>query len=45
MRSKQADQKRRHDAHSRDRSFDIGQSVLVQNLRDVRSKVDSRNSH
>ena len=34
MRSKQADQKSCHDAHSRDRSFDIGQSVLVRNLRD-----------
>ena len=32
VRAKQADQKSRHDAHSRDRLFDIGQSVLVRNL-------------
>ena len=32
--SKQADQKQLHDAHSRSRLFEIGQSVLVQNLRD-----------
>ena len=30
----QADQKRYHDGHSKYREFDIGQSVLVRNLRD-----------
>ena len=34
MRSKQADQKSHDDAHSKDRSFDIGQSVFVRNIRD-----------
>ena len=34
VRAKQADQKNRHDFHSRDRSFNIGQSVLVRNPRD-----------
>ena len=29
----QANQKKSHDAHSKDRSFDIGESVWVQNLR------------
>ena len=31
---KQADQKQRHDAHSRDRDFDIGENVLARNLRE-----------
>ena len=34
VQEKQADQKRYHDAHSKYREFDIGQSVLVRNLRD-----------
>ena len=31
---KQAEQKQRHDAPSRDREFDIGESVLARNLRE-----------
>ena len=31
---KQAEQKQRHDAHSRDREFDSGESVLARNLRE-----------
>ena len=34
VQAKQADQKRYHDVHSKVRQFDIGQSVLVRNLRD-----------
>ena len=34
VQEKQADQKHYHDAHSKYREFDIGQSVLVRNLRD-----------
>ena len=34
MRMKQADQKRLHDAHSKFRAFEVGQSVLVRNLRE-----------
>ena len=34
VQAKQADQKRYHDVHSKGRQFDIGQSVLVRNLRD-----------
>ena len=34
VQEKQADQKLYHDAHSKYREFDIGQSVLVRNLRD-----------
>ena len=30
----QADQKQRHDAHSRDREFDIGETVLARNPRE-----------
>ena len=32
--SRQADQKRLHDAHSKSREFEVGQSVLVRNLRE-----------
>ena len=32
--SKQADQKQLHDTHSRSRLFEVGQAVLVRNLRD-----------
>ena len=31
---KQADQKQRHDLHSTDREFDIGENVLARNLRE-----------
>ena len=34
MRTKQANQKRLHDAHSKFRLFEVGQSVLVRNLRE-----------
>ena len=34
VQEKQADQKCYHDAHTKYRDFDIGQSVLVRNLRD-----------
>ena len=34
VQAKQADQKRYHDVHSKVRQFDIGQPVLVRNLRD-----------
>ena len=34
MLTKQAEQKRRHDAHSKFRNFDVGQTVLVRNLRE-----------
>ena len=32
--TKQAEQKRRHDAHSKFRNFEVGQTVLVRNLRE-----------
>jgi len=32
--SRQADQKRQHDAHSRNCEFDVGETVLARNLRD-----------
>ena len=32
--SRQAEMKRQHDAHSRDREFDIGETVLARNLRE-----------
>ena len=34
VQARQADQKRLHDAHSKFREFDVGQPVLVRNLRD-----------
>ena len=34
VQGRQAEQKRQHDAHSRLREFDVGQAVLVRNLRE-----------
>ena len=41
VQERQADQKHYHDAHSKHCEFDIGQSVLVRNLRDGAKCMDT----